>query len=145
MVTHDFHRPIPPSTVRVSVILGGDSYTVDLPSAQLGDTLQAFEDHCGPLSTDRCMAVAAAAAGHDDAHVVTSAALWLFLFQPGDQGIMNAGRLGEMIASNGSALLTATVCEQSGYWSFRLFAMPRWPGVVKPHRATKRDLRRPWR
>jgi len=95
MVTHDFHRPIPPSTVRVSVILGGDSYTVDLPSAQLGDTLQAFEDHCGPLSTDRCMAVAAAAAGHDDAHVVTSAALWLFLFQPGDQGIMNAGRLGK--------------------------------------------------
>jgi hypothetical protein len=92
MVTHDIHRPIPPSTVRISVILGGNSFTVDLPSAKLGATLQAFEDHSGPLSSDRC---AAEAAGADDAHVVTSAALWLFLFQPGDQGIMNAGRLGE--------------------------------------------------
>jgi hypothetical protein len=57
MVTHDFHCPIPPSTVRVSVILGGDSFTVDLPSAKLGATLQAFEDHSGPLSSDRCAEV----------------------------------------------------------------------------------------
>ena len=35
MITHDFHCPIPLSTVRVSVILGGDSFTVDLPSAKL--------------------------------------------------------------------------------------------------------------
>jgi hypothetical protein len=142
MVTHDIHRPIPPSTVRISVILGGNSFTVDLPSAKLGATLQAFEDHSGPLSSDRC---AAEAAGADDAHVVTSAALWLFLFQPGDQGIMNAGRLGEAIASNGSAMLTATVYETTGEWAFKLFGMPRWPAVVMPSRATKRDLRRRFR
>jgi hypothetical protein len=142
---HDFYRPIPPSTVRVSVILGGDSYTVDLPSDRLGDTLTAFEYQNAPLTADRCMAVAVAAARDDDAHVVTSAALWLFLFQPGDECVMNTGRLGEMIASNGSALLTAVVCARSSAWTFRLFAMPRWPAAVASHRATKRDLRRRWR
>jgi hypothetical protein len=142
MITHEIHRPIPPGTVRISVIHSGDSYTVDLPSDQISDTINAFDDHCGPLSTDRCMAAAAAAAGDDDAHVVTSAALWLFLFQPGDQGTMNAGRLGEAIASNGSALLTAMVCPRSGVWTFKLFAMPRLPGTVRPYRPTQRDLRR---
>jgi hypothetical protein len=145
MVTHDFHRPIPPSTVRVSVILGGDSYTVDLLSDRIGDAIQAFEDHAAPLTADRCMAVAAAAAGDDDAHVVTAAALWLFLFQPGDECMMNTGRLGEMIASNGSAMLTAMVNETTGEWSFRLFGMPRWPAAIGPSRTTKRDLRRRWR
>jgi hypothetical protein len=145
MITHDFHRPIPSGTVRISVILGGDSFTVDLPSDQISDTINAFDDHCGPLSADRCMAAAAAAAGDDDAHVVTSAALWLFLFQPGDEGIMNAGRLGEAIASNGSALLTAAVCPRSGTWTHRLFAMPKWPTVVAPYQRAKRDIRRRWR
>jgi hypothetical protein len=91
------------------------------------------------------MAAAAAAAGDDDTHVVTSAALWLFLFSPGHEGVMNAGRLGEMIASNGSALLTATVNETTGEWSHRLFGMPRWPTDVRPYRATKRDQRGRWR
>jgi hypothetical protein len=131
MITHDFHCPIPPSTVRVSVILGGDSFTVDLPSAKLGDTLQAFEDHCGPLSTDRCAEVAAA--------------LWLFLFQPGAECEINTDRLAEMIKANGSALLTAMACETTGEWTFKLFAMPRWPAVVAPYRATERDRRRRWR
>jgi hypothetical protein len=143
MVTHDFHRPIPPSTVRVSVILGGDSFTMDLPSAKLGATLQAFEDHAGPLSEDRCMAVVAAAARDDDGHVVTSAALWLFLFQPGEESEINAERLAEMIRDDGSVLLTAMVCERSGAWTFQLFAMPRWPAMA-PYRATARDRRR-WR
>jgi hypothetical protein len=145
MITHDFHRPIPPGTVRISVIHSGESFTIDLASDRLGDTLTACEDHAGPLSADRCMAAAAAAAGDDDAHVVTSAALWLFLFSPGDESLMNTGRLGEMIASNGSALLAAQACERSGEWSFRLFAMPRVPGTVLPYRRTKRDIRRRWR
>ena len=147
MITHDFHRPIPPGTVRIFVIHSGESFTVDLPSDRIADTINAFEDHCGPLSADRCMAAAAAAAGDDDddAHVVTLAALWLFLFSPGDEGVMNAGRLGEAIASNGSALLTAMVCPRSGTWTHRLFAMPRLPGTVAPYRATKRDQRRRWR
>jgi hypothetical protein len=143
MITHDFHCPIPPSTVRVSVILGEDSFTVDLPSAKLGDMLQVFEDHCGPLSTDRCAEVAAAARD-DDAHVVT-AALWLFLFQPGAECEINTERLAEMITTNGSALLTAMACETTGAWTFKLFAMPRWPAVVRPYRATERDRRRRWR
>jgi hypothetical protein len=145
MITHNFYRPIPPGTVRISVTLGGDSYTVDLASSRLGDVVTAFEYQNAPLTADRCMAVAAAAARDDDAHVVTSAALWLFLFQPGDECVMNTGRLGEMIASNGSAMLTAVVCARSGAWTFRLFAMPRWPGSIKPHQATKRDLQRRWR
>jgi hypothetical protein len=145
MITHDFHRPIPPGTVRISVIHSGDSYTVDLASDRIGDTINAFEDHAGPLTTERCMDVAAAAAGDDDAHVVTSAALWLFLFSPGNECVMNAGRLGEMIASNGSAMLTAMVDEETGEWTFKLFAMPRWPTVIAPYQRTKRDLRRRWR
>jgi hypothetical protein len=86
MVTHDFHCPIPPSTVRVSVILGGDNFTVDLRSDKIATTIQAFEDHCdaGQMSADRCMAVAVEAADDGDAHLVTVAALWLWLFQPVD-------------------------------------------------------------
>jgi hypothetical protein len=53
------------------------------------------------------MAVAAAAG--DDAHVVTSAGLWLFLFQPGVESEMNAERLAETITANGSALLAAVI------------------------------------
>ena len=145
MITHDFHRPIPFGTVRISVIHSGDSYTIDLPSGRLSDTINAFEDRAGPLTTDRCMAVAAAAAGDGDAHLVTSAGLWLFLFRPSHECVMNAGRLGEMIASNGSALLTAQACPKSGEWAFKLFALPRWPTVIAPYQRTKRDLRRWWR
>jgi hypothetical protein len=32
MIKHDFSRPIPPGTVRISVIHSGDGYTVDLSS-----------------------------------------------------------------------------------------------------------------
>jgi hypothetical protein len=146
MVTHDFSTPIPPGTVRISVIHSGESFTIDLASAKLGDTVQAFEDHCdaGPLTADRCMAVAAEAANDGDAMLVTAAALWLWLFHP-IEGVLNTGRLGEMITSHGSALLTAMVCEKTGEWTHRIYAMPRWPPGVAPHRATSRDLRRRWR
>ena len=140
MVTHDFSRP----TVRVSVILGGNSHTVDLPADRIGDAVTAFEDHhAGTMTPERCIEVAAAAAGDGDAHLVAAASLWLWLFHPVD-GEINAGRLGGMIASNGSALLTAQVCERSGAWTHRLFAMPRLPGTVRPYQRTKRDLRRRW-
>jgi hypothetical protein len=144
MITHEFNRPIPPGTVRVSVIHSGESFTVDLASDRLGDAVTAFEYQNAPLTADRCMTLAAEAAGDDDAHVVTSAALWLFLFQPGDDCAMNAERLAEVIKANGSALLTAQVCERSGTWTHRLFAMPRWP-TIAPSRATQRDRRRRWR
>ncbi len=145
MLTHEFNRPIPPGTVRISVIHGGDSFTLDLPSAKLTDTLQAFEDHCdaAPLTVDRCMAVAAAAASDDDAHLVTSAALWLFHFD-GVHGEINGERLAEMVHTNGSAMLTAMVCQTTGAWTHQLYAMPRWP-TVAPYRATSSDRRRRWR
>jgi hypothetical protein len=54
--------------VRISVIHSGDNFTLDLPSGQIGATLQAFEDQCGPLTADRCTAVAVAARD-DDVHV----------------------------------------------------------------------------
>ncbi len=144
MLTHEFSSPIPPGTVRISVIIGGDSYTVDLPSDRISDTLTALEDHAGPMTADRCMVAAAEAAGDGDAHVVTAAALWLYLFQP-VEGEINGERLAEMIATNGSAMLTAMVCETSGAWTFKLFAMPRWPTTVRPYSATERDRRRRWR
>ena len=43
MITHDISRPIPPGTVRISVIHSGDNFTLDLPSGQIGATLQAFD------------------------------------------------------------------------------------------------------
>jgi hypothetical protein len=89
--------------------------------------------------------MAAAAARDDGAHVVTAAALRLFLFQHGAECEINTERLAEMITINGSALLTAVACETTGAWTFRLFAMPRWPAVVRPYRATERDRRRRWR
>jgi hypothetical protein len=146
MTSHDFHRPIPPGTVRVSVIHSGECFTLDLPSDRIATTVQAFEDHCeDPMSADQCMAVAVEAADDGDAHMVTAAALWLFLLQPGGEGEMNSIRLAEMISTNGSALLTAMACEKTGEWTHRLYAMPRWPAGVAPHRPTSRDLRRRWR
>jgi hypothetical protein len=142
MITHDFSRPIPPGTVRVSVIHSGECFTLDLPSAKIASTIQAFEDHSGPMSEGRSMAVAVEAANDGDAILVTSAALWLFLFQPVD-GEINAERLGEMMERNGSALLTAMACETTGAWTHKLYAMPRWPTGVSPHRATGRSRR--WR
>lgn len=126
------------------MIHSGDNFTLDLPSGQIGATLQAFEDQCGPLTADRCTAVAVAARD-DDVHVVISAALWLFLFRPSVECEMNAQRLAEIIRDDGSVLLTAMFCDRSGAWTFRLFAMPRWPAVVAPYRATSRDIRRRWR
>ena len=146
MATHEFHRPIPPGTVRVSVIHSGDSYTLDLASSSIPATIQAFEDHCdGALTADRCIEVAAEAAGDGDARLVVSAALWLFLLQPGGEGEMNSIRLAEMIATQGSALLASQACELSGAWTHKLFAMPRWPASIAPSRPTQRDVRRRWR
>lgn len=142
--THDFSRPIPPGTVRISVIHSGDSFTVDLPSAKLGDTIQAFEDQVGPLTPDLCAAAAAEAADDGDSYLVTAAGLWLFLFQP-VEGEINSERLAEMVASHGSALLAAQACEATGQWTFSLFAMPRWPASVSPYPATQRDRRRRWK
>jgi hypothetical protein len=144
MITHDFSRPIPPGTVRISVIHSGECFTLDLPSDRIATTIQAFEDHAGPMSVDRCMAVAAEAANDGDTHLVTAAAVWLWLFHP-IEGALNTGRLGEMVASHGSALLTAMVCETTGEWTHRLYAMPRWPAAVRPYSATSRDRRRRWR
>jgi hypothetical protein len=143
MLTHDFSRPIPPSTVRISVIHSGECFTLDLPSDRIGARVQALEDHCGPLTDVRCMEVAAAAANDGDTHMVTSAALWLALLQPGGESAVRTGRLAEMVSANGSALLTAMACETSGAWTFKLFAMPRWPTGVAPYRATGRSRR--WR
>jgi hypothetical protein len=60
MIAHDVYGPIPPVTLRISVIHAGDSFTLDLPPDRLGGTIRAFEDHYGgPMLADRCMAVAA--------------------------------------------------------------------------------------
>jgi hypothetical protein len=55
MIAHDVYRPIPPVTLRISVIHAGDSFTLDLPPDRLGGTIRAFECQAtsqkGPLAT----------------------------------------------------------------------------------------------
>jgi hypothetical protein len=59
---------------------------------------------------------------------------------------MYGAALTRMVAENGACLLTVTVDEKKGgVWDFRLFAMPRWPTSISPHRTTARDVRRRWR
>ncbi len=43
MIAHDVYGPIPPVTLRISVIHAGDSFTLDLPPDRLGGTIRAFE------------------------------------------------------------------------------------------------------
>jgi hypothetical protein len=154
MITHDFSRPIPPGTLRISVLADDELFAADFPTAKLSVTLKAFADHAGldtseassPQASQRCKATAAAAAVDGDTHLVTVGALWLFLRQPGGQAEMNGDRLTSMIRDHGACMLTVTAPAAPGdKWDFRLFAMPRWPTSVRPYRATQRDLRRRWR
>jgi hypothetical protein len=46
-ITHDFSRPIPPSTLRISVLWNGQIHATDLPTAKIENTIRAFEDFAG--------------------------------------------------------------------------------------------------
>jgi hypothetical protein len=149
MITHAFNAPIAPGVLRVSVIADDELYAADFPTAKLAETLRTFEHYAGtdasvahtPQATEACREKAAEAVEDGDAYLVTTAALWLFLKQPGARHEMNWESLTAMIRENGACMLTVSVTQRSG-WDFRLFAMPRWPAVVAPYRATQRDRRR---
>jgi hypothetical protein len=66
--------------------------------------------------------------------------------QPGAESEMHRGELIRMVAEKRACLLAVTVSQKKGgIWDFRLFAMPRWPASIPPHRTTARDTRRRWR
>jgi hypothetical protein len=146
MTTHDFSTPIPPGTLRISLAWDDHLHTADLPTPKIPKTLRAFEKHAGlapsaandPEAENACIAAAADAAQNGDDHVVTTAALWRFLFDPVNSA-MNIDRLSELAMADGSALLAATIDVPGAGWRFQLFAMPRWPAVVPPYRATDQD------
>jgi hypothetical protein len=151
MLTHDFSTPIPPGTLRISVIADNQLYAADFPTNWLADTLRAFEYHAGTDTSGECALQAvqrskrttAAAVQDGDAYLVAVGALWLFLKQPGAESEMHGETLTKMIAENGACLLAVTVDQKTGgVWDFRLFAMPRWPASVRPYKATTRDTRR---
>jgi hypothetical protein len=153
MLTHDFLAPIPPGTLRISVIADDKRYAADFPTNRLSAILEAFAEHAGIDAFDeagqqavqRSRKTAAAAVQDGDAYLVAVGALWLFLKQPGAESEMHGDALTRMIAENGACLLTVTVNEwNGGAWDFRLFAMPRWPTSITPQRTTARDRRR-WR
>jgi len=149
MITHEFSRPIPPGTLRISVLADAELYAADYPTDRLDETLKAFERHAGldasvAPASQRCQETAAAAVEDGDAHLVTVGALSLFLRQPGGRGEMNGDLLTAMVRDHGACMLTVTVTERAG-WDFRLFAMPRWPATVRPYSATRFDRRRRWR
>ena len=154
MIAHDFAAPIPPGTLRISVIADDERYAADFPTNRLSAILEAFAEHAGidafdeagqqAVQQSRKTAVAAVQDG--DAYLVAVGALWLFLKQPGAESEMHGATLTKMIAENGACLLTVTVGQGAGSaWDFRLFAMPRWPTSLRPYKASARDTRRRWR
>jgi hypothetical protein len=154
MITHDFSKPIPPGTLRISVIADDQRYAADFPTNRLSAILEAFAEHAGIDAFDeagqqavqRSRKTTAAAVQDGNAYLVAVGALWLFLKQPGAESEMHGETLTRMIAENGACLLTVTVGQENGgAWDFRLFAMPRWPTSLRPYKATARDTRRRWR
>jgi hypothetical protein len=154
MITHAFTKPIPPGTLRISVMADDERYVADFPTNRLAETLKAFSHHAGvdtfdepvPQAVQRSKETTAAAVQNGDAYLVAVGALWLFLKQPGAEAEMHGETLTRMTAENGACLLAVTVNQKkrSG-WDFRLFAMPRWPASIPPQRTTARDTRRRWR
>ena len=154
MITHDFSKPIPPGTLRISVIADDQRYAADFPTNRLSAILEAFAEHAGIDAFDeagqqavqRSRKTTAAVVQDGDAYLVAVGALWLFLKQPGAESEMHGETLTRMIAENGACLLTVTVGQENGgAWDFRLFTMPRWPTSLRPYKATARDTRRRWR
>ena len=47
MITHDFSKPIPPGTLRISVIGDDQRYAADFPTNRLSAILEAFAEHAG--------------------------------------------------------------------------------------------------
>jgi hypothetical protein len=149
MITHDFSRPIPPGTVRISVITDGETYVTDFAAAALAETLRAFQDFAGlDAGSTSCKAVAADARENGDAYMICVAALWLFLRMSDEQqagsGAMNRDRINAIVRTGGSAMLAVNTETRSGEWDFRLHQLPSRPAMVRPYRAVDRD-RRGWR
>ncbi len=137
MLTHDFRTPIPPGTLRISVIWNDHLHRTDLLMVRIPDTIRTFEEfigivlsaedgRCTPVAAKACTMATVSAAQSSDEFVVASSALWRFLFDPAEYA-MNTHRLGGMAQNNGSALLAASLDLQGEHWRFQLFAMPRWP------------------
>jgi hypothetical protein len=139
MLTHDFRTPIPPGTLRISVIWNDHLHRTDLLMVRIPDTIMAFEEfigivlaaedgRCTPEAAKACTEVTVSAAQSGDESIVTTSALWRFLFDPAEY-VMNTHRLGGMAQNNGSAFLAASLDLQGEHWRFHLFAMPRWPAL----------------
>jgi hypothetical protein len=137
MLTHDFRTPIPPGTLRISVIWNDHLHRTDLLMVKIPDAIRTFEEfigivlaaedgRCTPEAAKACTEVTVSAAQSGDESIVTTSALWRFLFDPAEYA-MNTHRLGGMAQNNGSALLAASLDLQGEHWRFQLFAMPRWP------------------
>jgi hypothetical protein len=142
MPAHDFTTPIPASTFRISVQWGDDRlFITDIPSADVAETVTAFEGFVGPalaLGHNRhsphaatgCCAVAGVAAAADFGGTVTAAAVWLWLFEPGADRRRNAECLGDIIDRGGSALLIAMTDTLGVEWRFEFYTMPDWPVIA---------------
>jgi hypothetical protein len=139
MLTHDFRTPIPPGTLRISVIWNDHLHRTDLLMTKIPDTIKAFEEfigivlsaedgRCTPEAAKACTEVTVSAAQSGDEATVTTSTLWRFLFDPAEYA-MNTHRLGGMAQNNGSAFLAASLDLQGEHWRFHLFAMPRWPAL----------------
>jgi len=135
--------PIPPATLRVSVVWPDgrhDPHTVDIPTGTIVQTLRVLEDNVGPTLTFprtrkavyAAMAAALRAADDGDTSTVTSAGLWIYIRHPDICHAANAQLLSEALAQDGCALLLAMVGRGAGKWTFRLHAMPSWPVMVRP-------------
>ena len=150
MITPD-EAPIPPATLRVSVVWTDgrhEPHTVDIVTGAIVQTLRWLEDHVAPAlafahtgkATYAAMAAAMKAADDGDVRVVTSVGLWLFMHPPSVEHAVRVERLRDALEHHGAALILAVVGRGGGGWTFRLHEMPRWPaaGAVTEKPAPRR-------
>ena len=148
MLTHDFRKPIPPGTLRISVIWNDHHHKTDLLMVKIPDTIMAFEEfigiilsaedgRCTPEAAKACTEVTVSAAQSGDESIVTTSALWRFLFDPAEY-VMNTHRLGGMAQNNGSALLAASLDLQGSTGGFSCSLCP----AGRRFKATARGRRR---
>jgi hypothetical protein len=130
---YDHPGPIPSGVVRVSVRHGELLFLCDYPVERIMEVVAEFETFASPafklhtvrgkpIGAEGAIAVANFAAHEQNPTLVGGAALWLFLFEPGQLHRDNEGRLNDLIERDGAAWIICAADELGINWTYSLCA-----------------------